>query len=79
METIQMPFNGWVGKDYVVYIKNEMILSHKKNDICHLYKYSRTEGHHVNGIKPDKEKLNSTYSHSFVETNIPVSKKNRQE
>lgn len=30
MDTIQMPFNGWVGKYYVVYMKNEMIFSHKK-------------------------------------------------
>lgn len=25
-----MPFNGWVGKDSVVYMKNEMIFSHKR-------------------------------------------------
>lgn len=49
MDTIQMPFNGRIGKDYVVYMKNEMILSHKKRIVSVTYTNTdRTRGHHVN-------------------------------
>ena len=70
METAQVSISGWMDKENVVYIYNEILFSHEKENPTICDNINGPEGHYAKWNKLDKEGQISQWSHSYEESKI---------